>query len=199
MAHRMWRAWAVVLALSIAPGGLASCSSVGSGPLRALSAGGQPTVDGASVEVHPGWPADFTAFVFNPLRSPVTLLAASVVPIPGSGPTGRLIHVGISTTNGMVGSDDGWPPHVPTRELAGAQIGRGQSNIIFGIVGYQVGRNYSVAGLRVRYRYQGQTYYVFAPSAAVACVVKVYSGNVCNDDPGAAAQAKVEKMIGESP
>lgn len=192
-----------MLALSAVPGWLAGCSGSGpgNGPLQALSAGGQPIVDGAQVDVHPGRPADFTAFVFNPLTSPVTLVSASVVPVPGSSPTARLVHTGIATTRGFAGSDDGWPPpHVAIRPLAGGQIGHGQSDILFGIVGDTAGRGYSVAGLKIRYRYQGQTYDVFAPSAAVACVVNVIK-STDDDCPNAdaQAQAKVQKMIGQSP
>jgi hypothetical protein len=200
MVHRIRTVWAVVIALSIGPGGLVGCSLTGTGPLQALSAGGQPIVDGASVEVPPGRSADFTAFVFNPLNSPVTLLSAAAVPLPGSTRAGRLVHVGISTTNGFAGSDDGWPaPGVPTRELAGAQIGHGQSNIVFGITGDVAGHNYSVAGLKIRYRYRGQIYTVTAWSAAVACVVTVITRREACPDAGAHAQAKVENMIGESP
>jgi hypothetical protein len=192
-----------VLILSVVPGLLAGCSGsgTGNGPLQALSAGGQPIVNGAQVDVHPGHPADFTAFVFNPLTAPVTLVSASVVSVPGDRPTARLVHTGVATTRGFAGSDDGWPPpHVPIRPLAGGQIGHGQSNILFGIVGDTPGHGYSVAGLEIRYQYQGQTYEVFAPSAAVACVVNVIEGTGADcPNADAHAQAKVEKMVGESP
>jgi hypothetical protein len=75
---------AALVALLITLGFLSSaCSSGAAGPLQALSEGGQPTVDGGSVEVAPGQPADFTAFVVNPLTSPVTLLSATIVPVTG--------------------------------------------------------------------------------------------------------------------
>jgi hypothetical protein len=196
------RGWMAALALSIVPGCLASCSGSGpgKGPLQALSAGGQPTVDGASLDVHPGKLADFTAFVFNPLTSSVTLLSASVVPIPGGKPTVRLVHTGIATTKGFAGADNGWPPpDVPIRPMAGGQIGHGQSDILFAIVGDTPGRAYSVAGLKIRYRYQGQTYDVFAPSAAVACVVKGSRNVDACPNAASSVQANVKKMIGETP
>jgi hypothetical protein len=90
-------------------------------------------VDGAGVEIHPGESADFTAFVVNPLTTPVTLISATVVPVTGTRPTGQLVHLGISEDNGMVAAADGWPLTVPPiRKLVGARIGHGQSNIIFG-------------------------------------------------------------------
>ena len=55
-------------------------------------------MDGASVEVAPGESADFTAFVWNRLTSPVTLVSATIVPVTGYAPTDKLAHVAISTT-----------------------------------------------------------------------------------------------------
>jgi hypothetical protein len=107
---------AVLVAVALA---VASCTSgrpaglmqASAGPLQALSLGGEPTVDGASVEVPPGGSADFTAFVVNPLRSPIRLVSATVVPVTGERPTGRLVHVGISTTLVMAAAVGGWPIH----------------------------------------------------------------------------------------
>jgi hypothetical protein len=200
MAQRAAGVWAALAVLSIAPGFLAGCSAAAAGPLRALSVGGQPIVDGASISIHPGVSADFTAFVVNPLTSPVTLISASVLPVPGSPPTGQLIHVGISTDNGFAAAAEGWPlPHPATRKLAGARIGHGQSNIIFGITGHVPGKDYSTAGLKIRYRYRGQVYSVVAWSAAVACVTKVITRQPVCPHAADRIQAKVKKMAGESP
>jgi hypothetical protein len=75
-------ALAVALALAVASG----IRGRSAGPLQALSAGGELTVDGASVAVPPGGSADFTAFVVNPLRSPIRLVSATVVPVTGERP-----------------------------------------------------------------------------------------------------------------
>jgi hypothetical protein len=192
--------WVVLVMLLIVPGFLAGCSRSGAaGPLQTLTQGGHPTVDGAGVEVHPGESADFTAFVVNPLNTPVTLISASVVPVTGVRPAAQLVHLGISNVNGMAGALNGWPlPGLPTRQLAGARIGHGQSDIIFGITGRVLGTNYTVAGLKIRYRYQGQVYSVVAWSAAVACVARVLTGSRACPDIGDQIQAKVQKMAGES-
>lgn len=192
--------WALLVVLLLVPGlgTLVSCSSSDSpGPLQTLTLGGQPTVDGASLEVHPGVPAVFTAFVFNPLNTPVTLLSASVVPVTGLRPTGQLVHVAIATTNGMIAAAHGWPqPQFPIRKLPGARIGHGQSNIIFAIIGRVSRTNYSAAGLKISYRYEGQTYSVVAWSAAVACVTKVITRRRACPDITDQTQAKVQKMAG---
>jgi hypothetical protein len=198
MARPTAAGWVALIVLLIVPGFLAACSSGNAaGPLQTLTLGGQPTVDGASISIHPGVSADFTAFVVDPLTSPVTLISASVVPVPGSPPTGQLIHVGISTDNGMAAAMDGWPiAHPATRTLAGARIGHGQSNIIFGITGYVPGRNYSVAGLRIRYRYRGQVYSVVAWSAAVACVTRIITRRPACPHAADRIQVKVIKLAG---
>jgi hypothetical protein len=169
----------------------ACSSSAAAGPVQALSQGGQPTVDGGSVQVRPGQSADFTAFVFNPLRSPVTLLSATIVPVTGYAPTGKLAHVAISTTNGMVGADGGWPiTHFPDRPLG--PVGHGQHNIVFGITGTAVGYYYA-AGLKIRYRYQGKIYYVTAWSAVIACVARHETKRSCSGT-GAALDRVVDKV-----
>ena len=167
--------------------------------MQTLTFAGQPTVDAGSLEVHPGVPADFTAFVFNPLKTPVTLLSASVVPVTGTRPTGRLVHVAIATTNGMIAADSGWPPRrFPIRKLPGARIGHGQANIIFAMIGRVPGTNYSAAGLTIRYRYHGQVYSVIAWTAAVACVTKVINRKLSCPFITVQVEAKVKKMASES-
>jgi hypothetical protein len=192
---------AVALAAALAVAVASWIRGPSAGPLQALSLDGEPTVDGASVEVPPGRSADFTAFVVNPLRSPIRLVSATVVPVTGERPTGRLVHVGISTTLGMAAAVGGWPIHsLPTRPLSGALIGHGQSDIIFGITGPVSGRAYSVAGLRIGYRYGHRTYYVVAWSAAVACVTTRYNdGHALCPDAADNAQSRVQQMAGESP
>ena len=133
-----------------------SCGSGQAGPLQALSERGQPIVNGASVQVPPGYPADFTAFLFNPLSSLIRLLSATIVPVTGHFPAARLLHVGIGTSPGIAGASSGWPlRYVPTRPLAGGLIRHGQSNIIFAVTGPVSGRNYYVAGLKIGYCVQG--------------------------------------------
>jgi hypothetical protein len=185
-----------LVALLLMLGFLPSDSLSVAGPLQALSLGGQPTVDGASVEVTPGEPADFTAFVVNPLTSPVTLLSATIVPVTGYAPTGKLAHVAISTTNGMIGASVGWPiihPVFPDRPLG--PVGHGQHNIVFGITGNAAGYYYA-AGLEIRYRYQGRIYYVTAWSAVIACVVMRVTKRSCSRAGTAldTVQGKVQQM-----
>jgi len=190
--------WVLLATLVVVPGVLAGCSGDAAGPLETLTQGGQPTVDGAGLEIHPGDSADFTAFVVNRLHTPLTLISASVVPVTGARPTGQLVHLGIINGNGIAGALNGWPvPGTPTRQFAGARIGHGQSNIVFGVTGRVVGTNYTVAGLKIRYRYRGQVYSVVAWSAAVACVARVFTGPRACPDIGDQIQAKVKKMAGE--
>jgi hypothetical protein len=163
VARRNPARWAVLLAVLLVPGLVADSARTAAGPLHTLTLYGQPTVIGGSLEVHPGDSADFTAFVVNPLPEPVTLVSASVVPVAGIGPTGKLVHVGVARTNGMVAAAHGWPvPDFPMEPLAGARIGHGQSNIVFGMVGLVSGVNYTADGLRIRYLYQGRVYSVIA-------------------------------------
>jgi hypothetical protein len=193
MAQRTTARWPMLAAPLLLLGLLAGCAS--GGPLQTLMFGGQPSVDLGGLEVHPGQSADFTAFVVNPLNSPVTLLSATVVPVTGTRPTGRLVHLGIGEGNGMIASAAGWPvPAFTMRQFAGARIGHGQSNIIFGMTGWTVGTNYTAAGLKIRYRYQGQVYSVIAWSAAVACVARIFTGPRACPDIGDQTQAKVDKM-----
>jgi hypothetical protein len=197
MMTALWMTRAALVALLITLGFLSSaCSGGAAGPLQALSEGGHPTVDGASVEVTPGQSADFTAFVVNPLTSPVTLLSATIVPVTGYAPTAKLAHVALSTTNDLIGASVGWPithPVFPVRPLG--PIGHGQHNIIFGITGNAVGYYY-VAGLKIRYRYQGKIYYVTAWSAAIACVARHETKRSCSGTAAAAEhiQDKVQQM-----
>jgi len=178
-----------------------SCGSGQADPLQALSEGGQPIVNGASVQVPPGYPADFTAFLFNPLSSPIRLLSATIVPVTGHFPAARLLHAGIGTSPGIAGASSGWPlRYVPTRPLAGGLIRHGQSNIIFAVMGPVSGRNYYVAGLKIGYSYKGHIYYVVAWSAGVACVTTRYRDPHFAACPGAGERTQriVENMARHS-
>jgi len=71
-------------------GVLAGCGSSDDGPLVNLTAGGVPRFavawDAASV----GQSGDFAAYVVNQANDPVTLVSASLIPIPGRRTDGRL-------------------------------------------------------------------------------------------------------------
>lgn len=151
----------------------AACGTASAaGPLHSLSQAGQRVVDVDADPVYPGQTTDFTAFLVNPLSSPVTLVSAVAVPIPGV-PPAHLAHVAVDTSVNIDGVNRGWPPGLPIKPIAGARIGPGQTNIVAGVTGSVPGHNYAVAGLRVTYRYEGHTYSVVAWSGAIACVVKV--------------------------
>jgi hypothetical protein len=159
-----------VLAAGLALG-ITSCASAkaGSGPLQALAAGGQPEFAVAwGLEV-PGQSADMTAFVVNSAHDPVTLVSAGLIPIPDQ-PTGHLRHAAVGIHHDGVAASDGWPPGIPVGPFSGARLPHGQSNIIFGFEGPDIGRNYMTAGVKITYRYHGQLYTTQAWSAAVACV-----------------------------
>lgn len=121
-------------------------------------------------------------------------MSATIVPVTGYAPTGKLAHVAISTTVGMVGEDAGWPiTDFPDRPLG--PIGHGQHNIVFGITGNAAGYYYA-AGLEIRYRYQGKIYDVTAWSAVIACVARRFTKWSCSGA-GAAldtVQNKVQQM-----
>src|SRR5579859_2037570 len=118
-----WLVLILALAASLA---MAGCGAdPASGPLQSLGAGGHPVVDGAAVPVLAGQPADFTAFIYNPLHTPVTLVSASAVRVPGILPA-HLAHVAVGTSINIIGQGRGWPPDLPVKPLKGARIGHGQ-------------------------------------------------------------------------
>jgi hypothetical protein len=184
---------ALVMALAASPV-MAGCSTgPASGPLQSLTAGGQPVVDGAAVPVLAGQSADFTAFVYNPLHAPVTLVSAVPVLVPGTLPA-HLAHVAVGTTINIIGEGRGWPPGISTKPLKGARIGHGQTNLIIGITGTTAGQNYAVAGVKITYQYQGDTYTVVAWSAGIACVSKIVRSTPSCDTADRTVVPKVEKM-----
>jgi hypothetical protein len=152
---------------------MTGCGLFGShgGPLQTLTDGGQANFSVGGGLDSPGQSADFTAFVFNHVHRPVTLVSAKLIPIPGH-PAGQLIHEAVALHHDGIAAADGWPPGIPIAPFKGARLPYGQSNIIFGFEGTRVGRNYMAAGLRITYRYHGKLYTTSAWSAAVACVTR---------------------------
>jgi hypothetical protein len=175
MPSRSTRRRYVAVAVAAGLTGLCGCGGSSDGPLMGLAQGGQPIVDAGGLPVTPGQSADFTAFVVNKTHTPVTLMSASVIPVGGSPgyPIGHLIHLAVSLDKSFPGADRGWPPSggIKWEPLRGAKVGFGQADIIFGISGKALFRNYVVAGLRITYLFQGQSYSVTAWSVGVACVI----------------------------
>jgi hypothetical protein len=159
-------AWLILVAMT-------GCGLLGShsGPLQTLTDGGQPSFGVGWGLDRPGQSADFTAFVFNHSHEPVTLVSATLIPIPGH-PAGQLVHEAVALHHDGVAAAGGWPPGVPTTSFKGARLPYGQSNIIFGFRGARAGHDYMAAGLRITYRYHGKLYTTPAWSAAVACVTR---------------------------
>jgi hypothetical protein len=141
------------------------------GPLQSPTAGGQQLVDDGGLPVSPGQSADVTAYVINTARRPVTLVSVSVIAVPGFA-RADLAHTALASTLGVVGIGSGWPPDVPIKPFAGAVLQHGQTRIVFGITGSRIGDDYAAAGLRVSYKYQGQTFSVTAWAGVLACVTK---------------------------
>ena len=160
-------------------GALAACSAgsgsgAGSpgpaaGGLRTLLLHGQPAV--SSGPVSPGQPAEFTAYVDNPARDPVTLESATLIPIAGH-PAGHLAALAVAQRRGQIAFATGWPPETPVVPFAGARLGRGPADVVFTMTGTRPGTNYMAAGLSIVYRYHGHRYTLRAYSASVACVTR---------------------------
>jgi hypothetical protein len=161
------------------------------GPLRSLSGGGQPVIGAAAGPVQPGQPQLATAFVFNPSRDPATLLSASLVPVTGLR-AGKLTHVAVDTNHDYMVAGKNWPPGVPIEPLPGARLGHGQTGVVFGMTGNKHGFFYA-AGLKLTYRWHGDTYTVTVWSVSVACV-QVHDP-ACNNAM-LAAQNRTDKMAG---
>jgi hypothetical protein len=154
---------------------LPGCGTGGSdGPLQNLQSAGGPQFAIAYGLYHPGQSADFAAFVVNTGSGPVTLISASLVPIPGR-PAGRLVHLGVAVGHNAVAFARGWPPGIPVTPFRGASLRSGQSNIIFGFSARDPGRTYMAVGITITYSYNGQTSTVTAWSAATACVVSTFT------------------------
>lgn len=162
---------AIALAVVCAAGAsvLAGCGAGQAGPLRTVASDGQPIIGVGTLSLEPGQSADTTAYVTNSSDAPVTLVSASVVPVPGFA-AGRLTHLAIATGRGAPGIILGWPPGVPVGPFAGATLRHGESKLVFAISGQRVGVDYAAAGIAVVYRYQGRVYRMTAWSGDLACV-----------------------------
>jgi hypothetical protein len=170
----------VLLATAIAGSILSACGDSPNGPVQTVIARGQPIVDVAGTAVTPGEPAVVTAYVTNN-GGPVTLVSAAPVPVPGYR-AAALVDIGVSKTLNAVGVDYGWPPHgIPVKEFRGAVLPHGESRIIFGVSGSAAGANYAAAGIRITYRYRGQSYTFTAWSGVMACVTAKTGWNAAND------------------
>jgi hypothetical protein len=158
---------ATVLAVAVCACGSAS---TGNGPLGQEIVSGQPVVVMAASIVTPGQTADGEAFFFNSAPGPVKITA--VFPVPATGePAGHLADVGVQTTGAGVASEIGWPPAgTPVGPAIGAELRHGYAGIVFGVSGTQSGHNYVLAGLRVDYTYDGQSYWALAYDGEAACV-----------------------------
>lgn len=160
------------------------------GPLHSITAGGRPVVDEGGGRARPGQDITATAFVVNSSDDPVTLLSASLVPVPGQR-AGKLAHVAVDTSLSIIGSGRNWPPPgLPIKPLPGARIGHGQANIVFGITGSGPGF-WSAAGLKITYRWPGSAYSVIAWSVDGACI-RIHD---C-DRQGNIAENRTEKLAG---
>jgi hypothetical protein len=162
-----------VMAASLVLVAMTGCGLLGahSGPLQTLAAGGQPDFGVGWALDGPGQSADFTAFVFNHTHSPVTLVSARLIPIPGR-PGGRLVHEAVALHHDGISGAGGWPPRIPMEPFRGARLPYGQSNIVFGLEGARAGRDYLAAGLRITYRYHGKLYTTPAWAASADCVTR---------------------------
>lgn len=162
---------ALACAIAVAGSLISGCVTVPAGPLQTLTEQGQPVVGAGGVPVAPGQPVDGTALVVNTSRQPVTLVSASVVPVPGYR-AGLLVHLGVDASVDIVTPGINWPPGVPVTRFSGAKLPAGESRIIFGFTGNQAGRNYAAAGIRITYTYQGRDLTVTAWSGIMACVTR---------------------------
>jgi len=185
------------LAVALAAIWVTACGSAqpSAGPLQALSAGGQPILAIASVVVVPRQAADTEAYVSSSARDLVRVTGVSAVAVPGV-PAGRLVRAGVRSSGASVATARGWPA-VPTRPLIGAELRGSQFGIVFGISGPRAGRDYAVAGLRIRYVYQGQSYSMVAWGALVGCVTATLRSDSPSCRPFASkVNGVVEKMAG---
>lgn len=134
----------------------------------------------------------------HPLHTPVTLVSASAVRVPGT-LLAHLAHVAVGTSINIIGQGRGWPPGLPVKSLDGAQIGHGQTDIIIGVTGTTAGKNYAVAGVKITYQYQGTTYRVVAWSAGIACVSRIVRSTRSCDTADQVIVPEVQKMAGAAP
>jgi hypothetical protein len=142
--------------------------------LESDSGKGEVLADYGSINALPGQSADFSAVVINPGNAQAVFVSAALIPLRGY-PVPRLVHLGVVHATPIIGStlvsDDGWPPNgIKVRPFIGAGLAHGEIAVAFGVSGDTLGRDYAVAGLRIRYRVQGHVYDLQAWSAALDCV-----------------------------
>ncbi|HEV2360983.1 MAG TPA: hypothetical protein VGS21_04725 [Acidimicrobiales bacterium] len=168
----------IAIAIAIVVAGIAmSVLVIGvtdSGPVTTQQFGsGQPILDWGGVGPIPGQSADYTAYLTNHSDVQVKFLSAALVPIPGY-PTPTLAHTAIITSKNIVGSGLDWPifpsTGFPTRPFIGGSVGRGDYNVMYGVVGTEVGTIYMSAGLVVEYEAAGHIYTVTLWTGEVTCV-----------------------------
>jgi hypothetical protein len=117
------------------------------------------------VSATPSDVADFSALLESSSTARITVLAISLVPLPGFS-TPKLVHVALLKSNkAFPAGTTGWPPNsgdgagvYATRSAIGAsiRIGKGQLPIlVYGVSGTTSGRLYAVAGINVRFRVDG--------------------------------------------
>ena len=131
--------------------------SAATGPAQAAAAPG-------------GWPPrPVTAYVVDASDSPVTLLAAAVVPVPGFA-VGKLSYLAVSA-NLNSGVFLTRPAGLPVTRFYGMTLRPGESRILFGISGWRPGTIYAAAGLRIVYRFRDRVFAMTAWSGNLACVI----------------------------
>jgi hypothetical protein len=131
----------------------------GTDRLESDSGKGGLLADYGSINALPGQSADFSAVVINPGNAQAVFVSAAVIPLRGY-PVPRLVHLGLVHATPVIGStlvsDYGWPPNgIKVRPFIGAGLAHGEIAVAFGVSGDTLGRDYAVAGLRIRYRVQG--------------------------------------------
>ena len=187
--------FAGLIAVLLASVSITACGSASEGPLQTLSAGGKPVLAMTSVVVTPGQSADAEAYVTTSAKNyPVQVTSVSVVPVAGE-PAGTLVHAGVQSTGASVAADRGWPA-VPVEPLIGAQLAHRLPGNLFGIVfgasGPATGHNYAVAGLRIGYRYHGQSYSMIAWAPLAICVAASLRSNTPSCQP---FQQKINQIV----
>ncbi|HEV2360984.1 MAG TPA: hypothetical protein VGS21_04730 [Acidimicrobiales bacterium] len=172
--HRSAAIASAIVATGIAISVCLIAIGYGAGPVTTQEFGnGQPILDSGGVGARPGQSADFTAYLTNHSDVQVKFLSAALIPIPGY-PTPTLAHTAIITSKNIVGSGLGWPivpsTGFPTRPFIGGTVGRGDYNIMYGVIGTKLGTIYMSAGLIVDYEAGGQLYRVALWTGEFTCI-----------------------------
>jgi hypothetical protein len=126
-------------------------------------------LNSGSIPIKVGAVGDFSALIKNPSNSSVQLLSASLISMPKQ-QLPRLVGVAIATSPSYDEPGRGWPNlDVPHRPFPGV-LNPGQTWLIWGATGNQVGADYSALGLRVTYRAGGQDHEVSVWGPGAVCV-----------------------------